>query len=113
MSSITKSDIDKVFGKVLKDFRIKNHMTQEQLSEKLGISLKYISRIENGNSGIKTMTLINYMNILGITPNTIYSQFINNKSIKQKVELSKKIEALSEEKQIFIDSIVDLLKDLN
>ena len=80
MSSITKSDIDKVFGKVLKEFRVKNHMTQEQLSEKLGISLKYISRIENGNSGIKTRTLINYMNILGITPNTIYSEFINNKS---------------------------------
>ena len=113
MNSITKSDIDKVFGKILKEFRIKNHLTQEQLSEKLGISLKYISRIENGNSGIKTRTLINYMNILGITPNTIYSEFINNKSIKQKVELSKKIEALSEEKQMFIDSIVDLLKDLN
>ena len=113
MSSITKSDIDKVFGKVLKEFRVKNHMTQEQLSEKLGISLKYISRIENGNSGIKTKTLINYMNILGITPNTIYSEFINNKSIKQKIELSKKIETLSEEKQTFIYSIVDLLKDLN
>ena len=113
MSSITKSDIDKVFGKVLKEFRVKNHMTQEQLSEKLGISLKYISRIENGNSGIKTRTLINYMNILGITPNTIYSEFINNKSIKQKIELSKKIETLSEEKQTFIDSTVDLLKDLN
>ena len=113
MSSITKSDIDKVFGKVLKEFRVKNHMTQEQLSEKLGISLKYISRIENGNSGIKTKTLINYMNILGITPNTIYSEFINNNSIKQKVELSKKIESLSVEKQTFIDSIIDLLKDLN
>ena len=113
MNSVSKSDIDKSFGKILRDFRVKNKLTQEQLSEKLGISLKYISRIENGNNGVKTQTLINYMNILGITPNTIYSEFINNKSIKQKVELSKKIEALSEEKQIFIDSIVDLLKDLN
>ncbi len=54
MSSISKSDIDKNIGKILRDFRIKNKLTQEQLSEKLGISLKYISRIENGNNGVKT-----------------------------------------------------------
>ena len=45
MSSVIKADIDKNFGKILRDFRIKNKLTQEQLSEKLGISLKYISRI--------------------------------------------------------------------
>ena len=54
MNSVLKSDIDKNFGKILRDFRVKNKLTQEQLSEKLGISLKYISRIENGNNGIKT-----------------------------------------------------------
>ena len=48
MNSISKSDIDKTFGKILKDFRVKNGYTQEVMAEKLGISLKYISRIENG-----------------------------------------------------------------
>ena len=76
MNSISKSDIDKTFGKILKDFRVKNGFTQEVMAEKLGISLKYISRIENGYSGIKTRTLINYMNILGITPNTIFKELI-------------------------------------
>ena len=64
MVSVSKSEIDKIFGKILRDFRVKNGLTQEQLSEKLGISLKYISRIENGNNGIKTQTLIKYMNML-------------------------------------------------
>ena len=66
MGSISKSDIDKNFGKVLREFRVRNGYTQEQLSEKLGISLKYISRIENGYSGIKTQTIIKCMNLLGI-----------------------------------------------
>ena len=44
MNSVSKSDIDKTFGKILREFRIKSGLTQEQLSEKLGISLKYISR---------------------------------------------------------------------
>lgn len=89
MNSVLKSDIDKNFGKILRDFRIKNKLTQEQLSEKLGISLKYISRIENGNNGVKTQTLINYMNILGITPNTIYASFITNPEASKNIELMK------------------------
>ena len=87
MDSVSKSDIDKNFGKILRDFRIKNKLTQEQLSEKLGISLKYISRIENGNNGVKTQTLINYMNILGITPNTIYAPFITNEDVIKNIEI--------------------------
>ncbi len=112
MDSISKSDIDKTFGKILRDFRLKANLTQEQLSEKLGISLKYISRIETGKSGIKTQTLIKYMNILGITPNTLYLEFIKNKNIKDNIVLSEKINNLSREKKAFIFSIIDLLNNL-
>lgn len=113
MNSISKSDIDKNFGKILKDFRLKNHLTQEQLSEKLGISLKYISRIENGNNGIKTQTLIKYMNILGITPNTIYKSFISNAEVTKNIELSEKLNSLSLEKKNFVNAIIDLLQNLD
>lgn len=113
MNSVEKSDIDKNFGKILREFRIKNKLTQEQLSEKLGISLKYISRIENGNNGIKTQTLIKYMNILGITPNTIYSPFITNKEIAKNIEISEKLSSLSEDKKDFLNAMIDLLKDLD
>ncbi len=111
MNSVSKSDIDKKFGKILRDFRLKNELTQEQLSERLGISLKYISRIENGNNGVKTQTLINYMNILGIMPNTIYSPFITNQENAKNIEISEKIISLSEDKKDFLNSIIDLLKD--
>lgn len=113
MSSVSKSDIDKNFGKILRDFRVKNKLTQEQLSERLGISLKYISRIENGNNGIKTQTLINYMNILGITPNTIYAPFITNKEAAKNVEISEKLSSLSEDKKEFLNAMIDLLKNLD
>lgn len=112
MDSISKSDIDKAFGKILKEFRIKANLTQEQLSEKLGISLKYISRVETGKSGIKTETLIKYMNILGITPNTLYLEFIKNQDIKDNIVLSEKINTLSHDKKEFVSSIIDLLNNL-
>lgn len=113
MNSVLKSDIDKNFGKILREFRIKNNLTQEQLSEELGISLKYISRIENGNNGIKTQTLIKYMNLLGITPNTIYKSFITNKEVIKNIDLTEKINSLSEDKKDFINSIIDLLQNMN
>ncbi|MFR2570418.1 MAG: helix-turn-helix domain-containing protein [Clostridia bacterium] len=109
MNSISKSDIDKIFGKVLKNFRVKNGFTQEIMAEKLGISLKYISRIENGYSGIKTQTLINYMNILGISPNTIFKEFMTSKTVLKQVAISEKLNELSEEKINFVDNMIDLL----
>ncbi len=113
MGSISKSDIDKNFGKVLREFRVRNGYTQEQLSEKLGISLKYISRIENGNNGIKTQTLVKYMNLLGITPNTIYKNLINNPEIAKNINLSEKINSLNDDKKGLVASIVDLIANFN
>lgn len=110
MSSVSKLEIDKVIGKILKRHRIENHLTQEQLSEKLNISLKYISRIENGNGGIKTQTLIKYIDTLGITPNLLYQDFIHNPSLKKHLELSEKIQNLSPEKINFVIKMIDELK---
>lgn len=110
MNSVSKSDVDKVFGKILRNYRIQNDLTQEQLSEKLDISLKYISRIENGNGGIKTQTLIKYMNILGIEPNLLYGDLINNKSIQKHIELSEKLQYLSPEKVDFIMKMIHEMK---
>ncbi len=113
MNSVSKNEINNSFGKVLKDFRVKKGYTQETMAEKLGISLKYISRIENGYSGIKTRTLINYMNILGITPNTIFKDFIINKDIIEQIEICEKLNQLSEDKINFVNNMIDLLIDFD
>jgi len=109
MDNISKSDIDKIFGKILRDYRVKAGFTQEELAEKIGISLKYISRIENGNNGVKTQTLIKYMNILGVSPNTLYGSFLNNPEVKADIQLYNKISILPDDKKDFISSVVDLL----
>lgn len=111
MDSISKSNIDASFGNLIREYRDKMGLTQDELSEQLDISLKYISRIENGKGGIKTQTLIKCMNILGISPNSLYKDFITNPSIKETVELTEKISALSAEKKTLITSIIDLLAD--
>lgn len=111
MESFTKSDIDKYIGQTVKDYRIEAGLTQEKLSEQLGISLKYISRLENGYGGIKTQTIIKCMNILGIEPNILFSKFITNEYIKNNIKLSIDIASLPEDYKFLASSIVDLLKN--
>lgn len=112
MDSVSKSDIDKNWSKILKDSRLKANLTQEQLAEKIGISVKYISRIETRKSGIKTQTLIKYINLLGITPNVFYKSFVDNSEIMSNIRLSEKIETLSEDKKEFISNVIDELKHI-
>lgn len=109
MQSINKLDITKVLGGVFKEYRLKNKLTQENIAEKLGISVKYISRIENGTGGVKIETLVKYMNILSISPNVIFDDLINNDNLRLQIELSKKANKLSEEQMKFIISVIDLL----
>ena len=39
MDSISKSEIDKNWSNILKSYRVKSNLTQEQLAEKIGISV--------------------------------------------------------------------------
>ena len=112
MDTVSKLDFDKNFGKIFKEYRIKSGLTQEKVAEELNISLKYISRIENGYNGIKSQTLVKAMNLLGFPPDIVYANYLTHPAVKKNVELAKKINSLSDEKKNFISSIIDLVKDL-
>ena len=112
MKSNVKNSIDSAIGKVFKSYRKKYHLTQTQVADKLCISEKYISRLENGNSGVKLETLINYMNTLGIAPDVLFKDLMKNNDVVFQVNLSQKISELPKDRQKFINKIVDELKRL-
>ena len=110
METSIKTEIDSTFGKLLKHYRINLGLSQAELSKKIGISDKYISRIEIGAGGISKETLIKYINILEISPNKLFKNFVTNSKIQKEIEISEKISELSEEKQKAILEIIKLLK---
>lgn len=113
MDSVKKLEINCTVGKVLKNYRVQHKLTQEKMAEQLGISVKYISRIENGNGGVKLETLVNYMNLLGIVPNILFQDLIKDSNAQLQIQLSDKISSLSKEKVEFLLEFIDLLADLN
>lgn len=112
MENITKKEIDKVVGKVIKEFRVKQGLIQEELAEKLNTSQKYISRIESGSSGLGDVILIKCLNELEITPNALYAEFMTNENIKKQIQISKDISMLPENKLDFLIDFIEILKKI-
>lgn len=109
---IDNNTINKTFGIIIQDFRIKRKLTQEQLAEKIGVSTKYISKIETGIRGLSSQKLIMCMEILSITPNTLYKQLIKNNSITKQLEISEDINSLPNDKLEFVINIIKNMKEL-
>lgn len=96
------------------EFKIKTikYLIQEKLAEELSKSTKTISQLETAKDGTSKMTDINLMNFLGIAPNVLYKEFITNPELKQKIEISEKIEELPSDKIDALYKIINILKEL-
>ena len=68
MNTNTECSIqDKLIRMQLADIRKSKHLTQEELSEKSGLSKSCISNIESGDNSSPTLrSLIRYVNALGV-----------------------------------------------
>lgn len=92
-------EIKKLMGLRIKELRRSKEMSQEALSERMGISAKYLSSIERGRENPTLDTLINLAQALGIDISEVFNFSLEDKSKK---DLKKFIVALlkdsSEEK---------------
>lgn len=112
MENLTNEQINKAFGMTFQKYRLKNNLTQEKLAEELLKSTKTISQLETAKDGTSKKTDIDLMNFLGITHNVLYKDFITNPELKQKIEISEKIDELSNDKIQALNKIIDVLKNL-
>ena len=65
-------NIKQAFGKKIKEIRLQQNLTQEQLAERVGISPKSLSQIELGNNFISAENLEQVCNALNIQPKSLF-----------------------------------------
>lgn len=98
-----------VIGGRIRKSRIKNNLTQENLAEKLNVSVAFISRIERGSTHINLTRLSEICAILNIDEGTI----LNGSSMDSKHYLSNEFTELlkncPKEKQKLIYDIAKLI----
>jgi len=97
----------KAIGKRIKIARIKKNLTQEAVSDKIGITPQHMSNIETGNSSVSLPTLVAIANVLMVSVDELLCDTV----------LASKVIFEREAKEIFADCneyevrvLVDILK---
>jgi transcriptional regulator with XRE-family HTH domain len=94
-------------GKLIKEFRLRKNLTQEQLAERSGISHRYVAKIENENKKPSVDVLGNLVHVLDIPTDYIfYPDSHSDRKVKYISELLRKCT----DKEI--DAVVALLESL-
>lgn len=82
------------------------HLTQEQLAEKMGVSLQTVSCIELGKKAVRPENLANMCFYLGVTTDYI---LYGKRSEKQMDDTVAKLSELSPEAYDTVQNLIDLL----
>ena len=80
-----ENEFKKLLGLRVKELRIKKGLTQEELSEKISVGERNLSKIECGEIFFKAKTLIGIINTLEVEPNELFdfTALKNNERIKE------------------------------
>lgn len=88
-----------ILGQNIREIRKSLNMTQDKFSEKLHISPKFLSQVENGSAGISIDTAINICKLANCPSATLFKGILDSSTIGQYELLSKADKSL-------IDSIM-------
>lgn len=97
-------------GKRISIERKRNNITQEQLAEKMNVSIQMISNLERGNKAIKISNLLNLSQILGVSTDYILT---GSKNSFEKSALSDKLSNLSNDDYMIIEALINKLSKTN
>lgn len=100
----------KKLGKRIREERLRLNLTQEHLSEEIGISTAYLGQIERGERNITLDKLITLTNRLGVTVDFLLNDYVTvaNEDIYQKIMLQLFDGRSKKEKELAVN-IVRLL----
>lgn len=100
-----------VIGGRIKKARKAKHMTQDALSEKLDVSIAFLSRIERGTSQINLKRLSQICEILEVTEGDILNGVSNNSNKYLDEEFSELLGRCTPKKQKLIYELAKVVAD--
>ncbi len=109
------NDYKKVIGARVKNARLLRGLTQEQLAEKLDVSVSCISRFETGSSIPSVKGILGLSEALGVGVDYLLHDFISEAVVSDPLtsEILLHIEPLPENyKKYVLDSIISLYQTL-
>jgi transcriptional regulator with XRE-family HTH domain len=100
-----------IIGSRIKDARLSKHMTQEDLSERLNVSVAFLSRVERGNSRINLKRLNQISNILEVSEGYLLTGSASNQKNYLDKEFAELLASCSPEKRKLIYNIAKTIAE--
>ena len=96
-------------GKKIRKYRKERGMTQEELAEKLDLSINYVGALERAEKNLTVTNLINIANALNVTADMLLCDEIQNGYRIKTSMLTEKLEKLSPTDRNKILQMVDIM----
>ncbi len=90
------TNIKKLFGLKIKEYRKKNNLTQAQLAERVSIDGKHISCIESGKNFPSPDLIGRLADALGVEPKTFFEFYYLQNVPDLKSDITKMLDTLNE-----------------
>ena len=100
-----------VIGQRLKEARLAKNYTQEDLAEKIDISVAFLSRVERGNSHINLKRLNQICALLDVSEGYVLNGASSNQTNYLDKEFAELIKGCSPEKQKLIYNIAKTIAE--
>ena len=100
-----------IIGSRIKQARIAKNFTQEDLAEKLNVSVAFLSRVERGNSKINLKRLNEICGLLDVSEGYMLSGVANNQENYLNKEFAELLKKCSPEKQKMIYDIAKTIAE--
>lgn len=97
------------FGKRVKENRVKRHMTAEQFSESVGISVSFLREIERGNKKPNIENFVKIVNALGVSSDDLLCDSIDNDKPLVLNKVTEKMKSMSSEQVGLVEALVDTI----
>ncbi|MBQ7522176.1 MAG: helix-turn-helix transcriptional regulator [Clostridia bacterium] len=98
-------------GKRIREERLNKGFTQEQLAEKVNISLNFMSLIENGKN-MSVQTLVNLANALDVSIDYLLKENIPYYEDKILNQISQNLQSLNDDEKIYFLNMIKQYRSL-
>ena len=94
-------------GDRIKDIRKKQGLTQEQLAEKLDISIEYVSQIERGMKMPSMQIFIKLVEALDVSADYLLRDIVSTGNIYGDKQIASKLERLTPKQRVALGALID------
>jgi len=101
-----------VIGRRIKEARLEQHITQEQLADKINISVAFMSRVERGNSEVNLKRLTQIAEVLNVTPGYLLTGSNTNSKDYLRQDFRNVLDRCTPEQQKLIYQISELVSKM-